>query len=144
MVHRVEVEKESLPSCDQQITSAAAPNAPPIPPDALITLISSSLEEFPVKASVLFQGDLFRGLLDHELGFKEYWERRVFLDGVESRWVKRVIEYLEYKEQYNRARNTSSGNAVEDATGDDGLLPDFGIKEDEATELMKIADYLQL
>lgn len=136
MVHRVEeVKKDSLH--DHQ-------DAIPIPLDALIVLVSSSLEEFSIKASTLFQCDLFRGLLDHELGFKEYWERRIYLEGIKSKWVKRVIEYLEFKEQYKLANNATNCNDMEDNIGESRLLPHFGVKEDEAVELAKIADYLQL
>lgn len=136
MVHRVEE--------GDRDTSSKHHDAIPIPPEALIVLVSSSLEEFSVKASTLFQSDLFRGLLDHELGFKEYWERRVYLEGVESKWVKRVIEYLEFKEQYTLINCTTNSNDMEDMPVEGKLIPHFEVKESEAVELAKIADYLQL
>lgn len=143
MVHKVE-EKEGSSSHHQDAIPTTTSDAIPVPQDATIILVSSSLEEFPIKASTLFQSDLFRGLLDHELGFKEYWERKIHLEGISGRWVKRVIEYLEFKEKYNLVSRTSDYDDKEDSNDESRLLPQFEVEEDEAVELTKIADYLQL
>lgn len=77
------------------------------------------------------------------VGWKEYWERSIDLEGIETKHLKRVIEYLEHKESHLNVRLDSF--AMQSSSNIDAkAASDFEFKVDdgEAVELMVVADFL--
>lgn len=94
-----------------------------------VTLVSSEQEEIQVSREVAVVSSTLRTMLEGP--FKEK-NGRIELPSIDSRVLQKVVEYLEYNQQYKDA-----DREVED-------VPEFEIPTEMALELLLAADYLDI
>lgn len=94
-----------------------------------VTLVSSEQEEIKVSREVAVVSSTLRTMLEGP--FKEK-NGRIELPSIDSRVLQKVVEYLEYNQQYKDA-----DREVED-------VPEFEIPTEMALELLLAADYLDI
>lgn len=93
-----------------------------------VKLVSSDNVYFKISESTAIQSVLFQTLLNKDHLFIEGKERTFSLP-INSRRLRRVIEYLEFKERY-------SSNLDE--------VPEFPVTGEEAIDLLEISAYLKI
>jgi hypothetical protein len=95
---------------------------------APVTLVSSTGEEFSAPAALINESETLREILRPEHNFVEARTKVIRLP-IKTRYLKRIIEYLQYKRDY--CKNM-------------GKVPDFAVSEEETLDLLEVASYLRI
>lgn len=96
-------------------------------PSNKVRLISNDGIEYVISIEIAFLSQTLKTFFDTNYPFKEAQTRTVVLP-IKSKFLKRIIEFMEYKHM--------SQNSI--------VIPDFKIADDETMELLDVASYLRI
>lgn len=97
-----------------------------------VSLISGEGDTFNIAPDLAKQSPVLAMFLDPQLGFHESLAGEIHLPDISSRMVQRIIEYLQWRER------------AAAATAETTPQEDFVVDPKEATELLLVADYLDV
>ncbi len=95
---------------------------------ARVALVSAEGTEFILDREVAIQSKAISIFLNPALGFKESQTNRIVFKAIPAKQIQRFIDYLKYRKEYEGCDS----------------YPEFIISNEEAVDVLLVADFLEV